>query len=36
MTTSREAAQEHVKDDPFYLKGTTREWHARERANTFA
>jgi uncharacterized protein YciI len=28
--TSREAAEEFVKDDPFVLNGVVRDWHIRE------
>lgn len=36
VTTSREAAEEYVKGDPFYLNGTMSEWYTREWANMFA
>jgi hypothetical protein len=30
LFTSREAAEEFVKDDPFVLNGVVRAWHIRE------
>jgi uncharacterized protein len=36
VLTSREAAEEYVKGDPFYLNGMISEWHIREWANMFA
>lgn len=34
--TTREAAEEYIKGDPFYLNGMVRSWHIREWANMFA
>ena len=36
VTTSREAAQEYVRGDPFFLNGMMSKWHVREWANMFA
>jgi uncharacterized protein len=36
VTSSREAAEEYVKGDPFYLNGMMSEWYTREWANMFA
>ena len=36
VLTSREAADDYVKGDPFYLKGLMREWSIRAWANMFA
>ncbi len=36
VLTSREAAEEYIKGDPFYLNGMIRSWHIREWANMFA
>ena len=33
---SREAAEEYVKGDPFYIKGMMSRWSIREWANMFA
>ena len=34
--TSRDAADEYVRGDPFVLKGKVSAWHIREWANMFA
>jgi len=34
--TSRQAAEEYVKGDPFYLDGSMTHWSIREWANMFA
>lgn len=34
--TTREAAEEYIKGDPFVLKGMVRTWYIREWANMFA
>jgi uncharacterized protein len=36
VTTSREAAEEYVRGDPFFLNGKMSEWYTREWANMFA
>lgn len=36
ITTSREAAEEYVKGDPFFLNGMMSDWYTREWANMFA
>ena len=36
VLTSREAAEEYIKGDPFYLNGQVRSWYIREWANMFA
>ncbi|HYX50160.1 MAG TPA: YciI family protein [Ktedonobacteraceae bacterium] len=36
VLTSREAAEEYIKGDPFVLKGMVSNWHIREWANMFA
>jgi len=36
VTTSREAAEEYVKGDPFFLNGKMTEWYTHEWANMFA
>ncbi len=36
VLTSREAAEEYINGDPFYLSGMVRSWHVREWANMFA
>jgi uncharacterized protein YciI len=36
VLTSREAAEEFVRGDPFVVKGMVRDWHIREWANMFA
>ncbi len=36
VTTSREAAEEYVKGDPFFLNGMMSKWYTREWANMFA
>jgi uncharacterized protein YciI len=36
VLTSREAAEDFVKGDPFVRNGRVREWHIREWANMFA
>lgn len=36
VLSSREAAEEYIKGDPFYLNGMVRSWHIREWANMFA
>ena len=36
VTTSREAADEYVRGDPFFLNGMMSEWYTREWANMFA
>ena len=35
VTTSREAAEEFVKGDPFFLNGMMSKWYTREWANMF-
>jgi len=34
--TSRQAAEEYVKGDPFYLDGSMTQWSIRQWANMFA
>ena len=36
VTTSRAAAEEYVRGDPFFLNGKMEEWYTREWANMFA
>ena len=36
VLTTREAAEEYIKGDPFVLNGQVRSWHIREWANMFA
>ena len=36
ILTSREAAEEYVKGDPFYVNGMMSSWSIREWANMFA
>ncbi len=36
VTTSREAAEEYVRGDPFFLNDMMSEWYTREWANMFA
>jgi len=36
ILTSREAAEEYLKGDPFYLNGMVSKWTIREWANMFA
>jgi uncharacterized protein len=36
VTSSREAAEEYVRGDPFFLNGMMSEWYTREWANMFA
>jgi uncharacterized protein YciI len=36
VLTSRQAAEEYVKRDPFYLDGSMTQWSIREWANMFA
>ena len=36
VLTSRQAAEEYVKGDPFYLDGSMKNWTIREWANMFA
>jgi uncharacterized protein YciI len=36
VLTSREAAEEYIKGDPFVLNGMVTNWHIREWANMFA
>jgi len=36
VLTSRQAAEEYVKGDPFYLDGSMTHWSIREWANMFA
>lgn len=36
VLTSRQAAEEYVKGDPFYLDGSMTDWSIREWANMFA
>ena len=36
VLTSREAAEEYLKCDPFFLKGMVSKWYIREWANMFA
>ena len=36
ILTTREAAEEYAKGDPFVLKGMVRRWYIREWANMFA
>ena len=36
VTTSRAAAEEYVRGDPFFLNGKMSEWYTREWANMFA
>jgi uncharacterized protein YciI len=36
VLTSREAAEEYIQDDPFFLNGMMSKWHIREWANMFA
>ena len=36
VLTSREAAEEYIKGDPFVLNGMVRTWYIREWANMFA
>lgn len=35
VLTSREAAEEYVKGDPFFLNGKMSGWYTREWANMF-
>jgi hypothetical protein len=36
VTTSREATEEYVRGDPFFLNGKMTGWYTREWANMFA
>jgi hypothetical protein len=36
VCTTREAAEEFVRGDPFVLNGMVRKWHIRAWANMFA
>ena len=36
VCSTREAAEEFVRGDPFVLNGMVRQWHIREWANMFA
>lgn len=36
VLTTREAAEEYIKNDPFVLKDLVSSWHIREWANMFA
>jgi uncharacterized protein YciI len=36
VTTSREAAEEYVRGDPFFLNGMMSKWYTRQWANMFA
>src|SRR5215211_401843 len=36
VTSSREAAEEYVRGDPFFLNGMMSEWYTRKWANMFA
>lgn len=36
VLTSREAAEEYVRGDPFFLNGMMSNWYVREWANMFA
>jgi uncharacterized protein len=36
VCTTREAAEEYLHGDPFYLNGMVKTWHIREWANIFA
>lgn len=36
VLTSREAAEEFIRGDPFVVKGMVRDWQIREWANMFA
>jgi len=36
VLTSREAAEEYIKGDPFVLKGMVSNWYIRDWANMFA
>ena len=36
VTTSREATEEYVRGDPFFLKGKVTGWYTCEWANMFA
>ena len=36
VTTSREATEEYVRGDPFFLNGKMPGWYTREWANMFA
>jgi uncharacterized protein len=36
ILTSREAAEEYIKGDPFYINGMMSKWSIREWANMFA
>jgi uncharacterized protein len=36
VTTSREAAEEYVRGDPFFLNGAMSDWYTHEWANMFA
>jgi len=36
VLTSREAAEDYIKEDPFYLSGKMETWTIREWANMFA
>jgi uncharacterized protein len=36
VTSSREAAEEYVRGDPFFLNGMMSKWYTREWANMFA
>jgi uncharacterized protein YciI len=36
VTISREAAEEYVRGDPFFLNGKMSEWYTRKWANMFA
>ena len=35
VLASREAAEDYVRGDPFYLNGMMSEWYTREWANMF-
>ena len=36
VLSSREAAEEYIRGDPFFLKGMIEKWYIREWANMFA
>lgn len=36
VLTSRDAAEDFIRGDPFVVKGMVREWHIRMWANMFA
>jgi uncharacterized protein YciI len=36
VLSSREAAEEYIKGDPFFLKGMISKWYVRDWANMFA